>query len=141
MVSADELRDQDRALGDPAFERGRELQLMRPSAWALLVEVLDRLGDLLHRGRLLGRLLLEPLRRLIALDHRVNDEQGRVDVVLAQLRRLSLDERAGGERGRRPGPSAGIAATRRAAGDLNQGALAALDQNTPAHAQNVEDGR
>src|SRR6266567_8722918 len=44
------------SLWNPAFERRRELQLVRPPARALLVKILDRLGDLLHRGRLLGRL-------------------------------------------------------------------------------------
>src|SRR5205809_6473338 len=98
---------------------------MRPPARALAVQVLDRLRDVLHRGRLLAWFLLEPLRRLVALDHGVDDEERSVRVVLAQLRGLSLDQRPSGERRRRPGASARVAATRRTACDLDQRAAAA----------------
>src|SRR3954449_9077302 len=70
------------SLGNPALERRRELQFVRPCPRALLVQVLDRAHDVLHRGGLLRRCVLQPALRLLALDDRVHDEQCDVHAVL-----------------------------------------------------------
>src|SRR5207244_8407217 len=92
-------------------------------------------------GRLLRWLLFEPFGRLLALDHRVDDEQRHVDVVLAQLGRLRLDERSGGERRRRPRSSARVASAGGTAGDLTQGPASPLDEPAPTETQDVEGRR
>src|SRR6478752_5619882 len=74
-----------RLLRNPALERGRELELVRPRARALPVQILDRARDLLHRRGLLRRLLLEPLPRLVALDDRVDDQERHVHPSFTEL--------------------------------------------------------
>src|SRR3954447_15281807 len=71
------------SLGNPALERRRELQFVRPCPRALLMQVLDRADDVLHRGGLLRRCVLQPALRLLALDDRVDDEQRDVNALLA----------------------------------------------------------
>src|SRR6266516_3465432 len=75
-------------LGNPALESRRELELVRPCARALLVEVPDRVHDILHRGRPFRGLVFEPVLRLLALDDRVDDQQRDMDALVSKLRRL-----------------------------------------------------
>src|SRR5262249_50322276 len=76
------------SLRNPALERRRELQLVGPRARGLPVEVLDRRRHVFHRRGLLGRRVLEQMRGLLAVDDRVDDEQGDMDTLVAQLGRL-----------------------------------------------------
>jgi len=72
---------------------------VRPAAWRLLGEVGDRPRDVLFARRRLRGLAREEAFGLLALDGRVDDEEGDVDAPVAELGRRRLDERARGEGG------------------------------------------
>src|SRR5947209_3643794 len=127
------------SLGNPALASRRELELVRPSTRALLVQVLDRVSDVLHRRGPFRRHVFEPVLRLLALDDGVDDQERNMYALVAELSRLRLDECARRERRRRPRAAARIAPPRRAARDLHERAAPAAGKHASADPENVED--
>ena len=71
---------------EPDVAAGSDLELVRPAARRLGGEVGDGAGDvLLGRGQL-GRLALQALVRLLALDRRIHDQERGVNAVAPAAR-------------------------------------------------------
>src|SRR5919197_4768321 len=74
-----------RSLRPPPIQARRDLQLVRPAARRLSLEVADRGDDVLFGRRRLRGPALERTGRLRALDRRVDDQKRCVDADLPQL--------------------------------------------------------
>src|SRR5207244_6885076 len=94
-----------------------------------------RARNLFHRRRLLGWITLDPIRSLLAFDHRIDNQERNVDVSLAQLGGDRLRQRTSGERRRGPRAALGHPTTRRAAGQLDERAVPLFDERTRSRSE------
>ncbi len=108
-----------RRLGQPAVAGGRDHQLVRQAAHVLCGQVAHGRRDVGLADQCAGRHGGGALGRLRRLDGGVDDQQRHVDVLLAQLLRRRVHERAGGRGTRGPGTAAGHGPAGRSTRDLH----------------------